>query len=110
MIFRMMFLTVLIALSLTVAGCAAPVRYSFEEIKGFPPGVQDMIIKGEIALGMSKQQVRYAWGSPQHVRVLDPLVGKLREEWTYTKFGMFEDKKLLFIDEKLVYISPELQK
>jgi hypothetical protein len=33
--------------------------------------------------------------------------GKAREEWTYTKFGVYQTTKLLFMDGRLVYMVPE---
>jgi hypothetical protein len=89
-------------------GCVQAIRYSEEEIKNFPQNFQDNIRKGEIDLGMTQEQVRYSWGSPESARVLPPLDGKLREEWTYGKpwsMGVFGLKILLFLDGKLVYIK-----
>ena len=101
---------VLIAL-LVVAfliGCTKEVRYSPEEIKDFPPEVQEQIRSGTIAFGMTPQQVRFTWGNPSAVNVLAPSPdGKPREEWLYYKVGMVLDKRLLFVDGKLVDIFPE---
>lgn len=92
-------------------GCTTtPVRFTIDEIRGFPLDVQEKIIKGEVALGMTTQQVRYAWGSPSSIRALEPLDGKQREEWIYTTVGIFENRRLLFIDGKLVYIIPDSEK
>jgi hypothetical protein len=44
------------------------------------------------------------------VRLLDPLDGKQREEWGYTTLGVFEQKRLLFINGRLTYVIPEPQK
>ena len=41
-------------------GCARHVRYSENEIQNFSPVVQEHIRKGEISLGMNREQVRYA--------------------------------------------------
>lgn len=90
------------------AGCATPVRYTEEEIKGSPPEIQDHIRKGEIALGMTPTEVRYAWGSPETIKILAPYDGKTREEWIYSttgSFGIIGTKILLFYDGKLIYIK-----
>lgn len=92
-------------------GCSTPARFTQEEIKHYPLDVQERIIKGEVAPGMTPQQVRYSWGNPDSVRNLAPAEGKTREEWIYTKlFGAYEEKRLLFVDGKLLYIIPEPQK
>lgn len=101
----------LILLFMFSAGCtSAPVRFTNEEIKGFPIEIQEKIIKGEVALGMTTQQVRYSWGSPNTIRTLDPMNGKQREEWIYTTAGIFENRRLLFIDGKLIYVVPDSEK
>lgn len=94
---------------LLLGGCApTTVRYTQEEIQEFPPPVQSLIMKGEVALGMTPKQVRYAWGGPDSVRILEPLDGKAREEWTYTKLGgVYQTRKLLFVNGKLIYMLPE---
>ena len=93
---------VLSLLVLLGAGCTKSVRYSEEEIRGFPIDVQERIRNGEISLGMTQYQVRYAWGSPDSVIVLAPSEdGKNREEWVYGKFvGVFKTR-LIFTDGKI---------
>jgi len=98
----------LVCLFVLQIGCTKSVRYTEEEIKGFPPAVQDNIRKSQIDLGMTQQQVRYAWGSPDSIRFLPPYDGKAREEWTYSTagtMGVISNKILLFIDNKLIYIK-----
>ncbi len=91
------------AFCFSVLGCVA-VRYSPDEIKGFPPAIQENIKLGEVAPGMTQQQVRYAWGSPAEVNVLKPSEdGKYREEWVYTRTVILKTR-LIFIDGKLMYI------
>lgn len=82
---------VLISLIFLVVSCASSsIRYTVEEIQDFPPEVQDRIKKGEISLGMTLVQVRYAWGPPHIVNVLPPTKdGRDRVEWTYKKLGYF---------------------
>lgn len=89
-------------------GCTKSVRYTEEEISNFPPVVQDHIRKGEIDLGMTKEQVRYAWGAPDSIKLLDPFEGKAREEWTYSQpatLQVVSSGVLLFYDNKLIYIK-----
>jgi hypothetical protein len=84
--------------------CVSSIRYTNEEIKDFPLDVQQKIIKGEVAPGMTPQQVRYAWGPPDLTKSLEPQGGKPREEWIYTSgVGIFKTK-LIFVDGKLTYI------
>lgn len=99
---------VLAFLFLLQIGCTKSVRYTEEEIKGFSPTVQDNIRKSQIDLGMTQQQVRYAWGSPDSIKFLPPYEGKAREEWTYSAtatLGVVSSKILLFLDGKLLYIK-----
>ncbi len=92
-------------------GCAtAPVRFTSDEIKGFPIEIQEKIIKGEVALGMTTQQVRYAWGSPNTIRTLEPMDGKQREEWIYTTALIYENRRLLFVDGRLIYVIPDSER
>ncbi|MEW6118010.1 MAG: hypothetical protein AB1553_14095 [Nitrospirota bacterium] len=84
-------------------GCASYARYTHDEIKNYPVEIQEKIIKGEIVPGMTQQQVRYAWGAPNAVRMLEPEAGKQKEEWIYSSMGVFKTR-LTFIDGKLVYI------
>lgn len=92
-------------LFLLQVGCTKSIRYSEEEIKGFPPSIQEHIKKGEVVLGMTPQQVRYAWGAPDSLKILESFEGKTREEWIYSTLGVYETKLLIFFDGKLIYIS-----
>ncbi|MBI3592249.1 MAG: hypothetical protein HY099_02000 [Nitrospirae bacterium] len=88
---------------LFLGGCASYARFTHDEIKDYPLDVQEKIIKGEIMPGMTPQQVRYSWGSPNSVRALEPENGKQREEWIYSTMGVFKTR-LTFVDGKLTYI------
>lgn len=102
------FFVVLALLFLSQIGCTKSIRYTEEEIKNFPPAIQDHIRKGEIDLGMTQGQVRYAWGSPDSIKFLEPFEGKSREEWIYTQtgtLGVVGTKLLFFFEGKLVYIK-----
>lgn len=102
------FFLVLALLFLLQIGCTKSIRYSEEEIKGFLPDIQERIRKGEVDLGMTQEQVRYAWGGPDSIKVLEPFDGKAREEWIYSKvgtMGVIGEKLLLFLDGKLIYVK-----
>ncbi len=93
----------------SLSGCSSTVRYSPEEIKDYPPAIQEQIRQGNVVTGMTTQQVRYAWGPPASVNVLVPGAdGKPKEEWIYSMvMGVFMERRLLFVDGKLVDIFPE---
>jgi len=95
-------------LFLSQAGCTKAVRYTEDEIKDFSPAVQENIRQARIDLGMSQAQVRYAWGSPDSIKFLEPFEGKAREEWIYAHqaaLGVVSSKILLFFDGRLIYIK-----
>jgi outer membrane protein assembly factor BamE (lipoprotein component of BamABCDE complex) len=99
-------LLILVLSFLLQVGCTKAVRYTEEEIKAYPANVQDNIRKAQIDLGMKPEQVRYAWGSPDSIKILDPFEGKAREEWMYSSvLGVVGTKILLFYDGKLIYIK-----
>lgn len=91
-------------LLISLSACAKSIRYSHDEIKDFPPTVREHIKNSEIAVGMTKLQVRYSWGGPANVIVLPPNEqGKERVEWVYEKLHFFKSR-LIFTDDKLVEI------
>lgn len=101
---NLLVLFVLVLLLIIQSGCIGSARYSPDEIKGFPPPIQEHIKNSEIVAGMTTQQVRFAWGSPTTINVLSPSEeGKYREEWLYTRAGVFKTR-LIFTDGKLTYI------
>jgi hypothetical protein len=89
---------------LFLAGCATPVRYTYEEIRHYPLDVQERIMKGEVSPGMTQKQVRYAWGSPSSVKILEPENGKSREEWIYSSAMGIVRTRLIFVDGRLMHI------
>lgn len=102
---------IILLIAAFIFGCASQgVRYTHEEIKNYPPEIQERIAKGEIALGMTKEQVRYAWGNPSSTRVLTPEKGKQREEWIYSSSLGLLKSRLIFIDGKLTYIISNEQR
>jgi len=99
-------LLILVLSFLLQVGCTKSIRYTEEEIKAYPANVQDNIRKSQIDLGMKPEQVRYAWGSPDSIKILDLFEGKAREEWMYSSvLGVVGTKILLFYDGKLIYIK-----
>ncbi len=87
-----------------LSACAREMRYSSDEIAAFPIDVQEHIKKGEVVPKMTPQHVRYAWGAPARIRVLEPSNNnKERLEWIYQSLGVF-NTKLIFEDSKLVEI------
>ncbi len=98
----------LVLFCVAIAGCTKSVRFTEDEIRHYPSAVQDQIRKGTIDVGMTKDQVRYAWGGPASIRFLEPYEGKSREEWLYTEqatMGVVGTKILFFYDGKLLYIK-----
>lgn len=98
---------ILVALFIVVfiSACASQgVRYTYDEIKNYPLDIQERIMRGEITPGMTKEQVRYAWGPPSSTRILTPERGKQREEWVYSSSLGILKSRLIFIDGKLTYI------
>ena len=100
----------LVLMAWSLGGCvSSTARYSQDEIKGYPPSVQDYIQRGMVAIGMTPPQVRYAWGAPSTINALSPTEdGKKKEEWIYSS-GVFMKKRLLFIEDRLVDIFPAPQ-
>jgi hypothetical protein len=89
-------------------GCAQSIRYTEEEIKSYPPRIQENVRKGQVEPGMTQEQVRYAWGSPDSIKILEPFESKAREEWIYShpaSLGVVGSKLLLFYDSRLIYIK-----
>jgi hypothetical protein len=97
-------ITVISILFVIQSGCARSMRYSHQEIKDFPPPVQEQIKKGEISIGMSKVQVRYAWGGPDNIIPHKPQEdGNEYTEWVY-KETLFFTTQLFFTDDRLTKI------
>ncbi len=88
-----------------LSGCAKEMRYSHEEIKDYPPEIQEHIKAGEVVTGMTLQQVRYAWGAPTVVKVLEPTPeGRERVQWEYHRWGGSFKTILRFTDGRLTEI------
>ncbi|MFN3740547.1 MAG: hypothetical protein ACK4TF_07745 [Thermodesulfovibrionales bacterium] len=80
-----------------LGACATGIKYSPGEIRNFPEEIQKHIQAGEVVTGMTQIQVRYAWGAPADVQVLEPRDGKYRELWVYSTSGLLKTK-LLFVN------------
>jgi hypothetical protein len=53
---------------------------------------------------MTRLQVRYSWGDPDNVRVLEPAAdGKERVEWIYKRMEVFRTR-LIFTGDNLTEI------
>ncbi len=91
--------------ALLLIGCASSqIRFTQDEIRDYPVEMQEHIIKGEVVPGMTPTQVRYAWGSPDEVKLSNTTDGKPQESWTYSStFGVFKTR-LTFIEGKLTSI------
>ena len=101
---KKLFLCSILMSLILLIGCTKSVRYSQDEIKDFPPHIQEYIRNSRVAVGMTKQQVRLAWGGPHSVIVLDPSEdGKERVEWVYKKMGFYKSH-LIFNNDKLAEI------
>jgi hypothetical protein len=109
---RYLFFAVLVLLSAgLLSACVSNVRYTSDEIKDYQPSIQEQIRRGDISIGMTTQQVRYALGAPETVNIISPTPdGKLKEEWIYSTMKVFMKRRLLFIDGKLVDVFPEGRK
>ncbi|MCX7794625.1 MAG: hypothetical protein N2257_09525 [Thermodesulfovibrionales bacterium] len=94
---RLSYFFIVICCSIFLAACATGVRYSPGEIKNFPEDIQKHIQAGEIVPGMTQIQVRYAWGAPSDVQVLEPKDGRYREMWIYSTSGLLKTR-LIFVD------------
>ncbi len=84
------------------------VRYTVEEIKDYPPDIQQNIINGEAISGMTPQQVRYAWGGPDSVSAVASKAGAdagpVREEWVYSS-GVLCRTNIIFSDGKMFGVA-----
>ena len=90
-----------------LAGCATEkARYSPSEISGYPAHIQKMITEGTVEMGMTPDEVRFAWGSPSYINILPPsLDGKSREQWTYKENLGLSSTNLIFTDGKVTEMS-----
>lgn len=89
-----------------LTGCQKEVRYSPSEITQYPADVQAHIRAGEVTMGMTPDEVRFAWGAPSQVNVLKPAPnGDMREEWIYKDVTTFSSTTLEFTAGKVTEMS-----
>jgi hypothetical protein len=101
---KLLLLVVGLAAVVTLGCATSNIRFTQDEIKGYPVDMQEHIIKGEIVPGMTPVQVRYTWGAPDEVKVSTTSDGKPQEEWLYkSAVGIFKTR-LTFIESKLTLI------
>jgi len=96
---------------LALASCAGGgLRYTYVEIESYPEQLQESIRRGEVMVGMTPIQVRYALGAPERSRTFSPEAGRIREEWKY--LSNLNLKKVFVVFEKgeVVRIETEERK
>ncbi len=87
-------------------GCQQEVRYSPSEISGYPEATQKLIREGKVAMGMTPDEVRYAWGAPSEVNILPPTSdGKSRQEWVYKDTLSLSKTSLFFTDGRITEMT-----
>ncbi len=80
-------------------GCQQEVRYSPSEISQYPQATQKLIEEGKVSMGMTPNQVRFAWGAPNEVKILPPTkTGQSRQEWVYKDELSISETRLFFTD------------
>lgn len=75
-----------------------------DEHPGLPAEISISILKGQIAEGMNREEVRAAWGDPERETLTMTETGN-QEIWSYyTPVGRFTEGTVIltFIDGKLV--------
>ena len=89
------------------AGCVTEkARYSPSEISGYPEHIQKLIREGTVEMGMTPDEVRFAWGSPSYITVLPPAAnGTAREQWTYKEILGTAKTNLVFTGGKVTEMS-----
>ncbi|MDA8086683.1 MAG: hypothetical protein M0Z75_08285 [Nitrospiraceae bacterium] len=99
--------TVVVLGAFSLAGCATEkARYSPSEISGYPAHIQKLITEGTVEMGMTPDEVRFAWGSPSYIEILPPSPdGKPREQWTYKEDLGLSSTNLIFTDGKVTEMS-----
>jgi len=84
-----LFLVVCAAVSaVLVAGCSTPesrIRQNPAAFSRLTPAQQDLIKKGQVAIGFDQEMVQLALGEPDHIRTRTDASG-LSEIWSYTTY------------------------
>jgi hypothetical protein len=95
-------LVVSLLVAFVIAACAPSIRYTLSELEGLSPQMQERIKRGEVAKGMTFQEVRYAWGAPNRVIVKGAdAQGRFIEVWIFAPARVF-GKKVVFADGKVI--------
>ena len=71
-----------------LSACSTPetrIQKNPDAFAKFPPEVQEMIKKGQVALGFDQDMVRFAIGKPDRVRTYLDANGS-KEIWSYTSY------------------------
>jgi len=71
-----------------LSACTTPdsrIKKNPDTFAKFPPEVQEMIKKGQIALGFDQEMVRFAIGNPDRIRTRVDENGS-KEVWSYTSY------------------------
>ncbi len=74
--------------ALCVAGCSTPearIRKNPEAFARLTPAQQDLIRKGQIAIGFDQEMVQLALGEPDHIITRTDATGA-SEIWSYTTY------------------------
>jgi hypothetical protein len=82
-------LTIFAALAaIIIAGCSTPesrIRQNPAAFSRLTPEQQDLIKKGQIAVGFDQEMVQLALGEPDHIRTRTDASG-VSEIWSYTTY------------------------
>lgn len=71
-----------------LSACTTPdsrIKKNPDAFAKFPPETQEMIKKGQIALGFDQEMVRFAIGNPDRIRTRVDADGS-KEVWSYTSY------------------------
>jgi len=96
-------LTVLFSALAVLAACgtAAQRRQGYVDANpGLQPEIASAILEGEIAEGMTREDVRAAWGDPERETRAISEAGE-QDTWSYpTPIGRFKEGKVILIFAK----------
>jgi hypothetical protein len=87
---KFVILAAALAALVTLAGCATPesrIRHNPAAFDRLTPAQQDLIRKGQIAVGFDPQMVELALGEPDHVSTRTTAEG-VSEIWRYTDYDL----------------------
>jgi hypothetical protein len=92
-----LFLAAVMLAALGIAGCSTPesrIRKNPEAFARLTPQQQDLIRKGQIAIGFDQEMVQLALGEPDHIVTRTDASG-ITETWRYTTYEL-PDGMLLY--------------